>query len=195
MSNQEFVSSYLGLTFPRNAHLRALNLLNADGILQNVKEDAEAADTTLHSALRDLEALMAKAKDMVELTSSLNAKLTAQEEQRARLRTLRPELAALPATAVDEPEEAKFIRSSLSQLGLQTTAVTQDMVKDEKEWAEQLAKELGTMLVGARNDKSKGQAGLMRDRGIVGLDEIWGGWNRARGVGMSSRHISCLSKP
>ena len=129
---------------------------------------------------------MAKARDMVELTSSLNAKLTAQEEQRARLTALRPELAS--SLVIDEPEEAKFIRSSLSQLGLQTSAVTQDMVKDDKEWIEQLAKELGSVLVGTRNDKGKEQEGLMKDRGIVGLDEIWGGWNRARGVGMSFRH-------
>lgn len=136
---------------------------------------------------------MAKAKDMVELTSSLNAKLTAQEEQRSRLRTLHPELAASSYLAVDEPEEAKFIRTSLSQLGLQTTAVTQDMVRDEKEWAEHLAKELASVLTGAQNNKGKG---LMRDRGIVGLDEIWGGWNRARGVGMSIRKlagVNCLT--
>lgn len=155
-----------------------------DGILQNVDEDARAADLTLHSALRDLEALMAKAKDMVELTSSLNAKLTAQEEQRTRLRSLRPELVA---ASPEEPEEATFIRSSLSQLGLQEVAVTQDMVKDEKEWMEQLAKELGSVLNGTRNDKGVEQEGLMRQRGIVGLDEIWGGWNRARGVGESPR--------
>lgn len=157
-----------------------------DRILQNVDENARNADETVRSALQDLEALMAKARDMVELTSSLNAKLTAQEEQRARLTALRPDLSS--SSAIDEPEEAKFIRSSLSQLGLQTSAVTQDMVKDDKEWIEQLAKELGSMLVGTRNDKGKEQEGLMRDRGIVGLDEIWGGWNRARGVGASTRH-------
>lgn len=113
---------------------------------------------------------------MVELASSLNAKLIAQEEQRSRLRALHPELAA---GMKDEPEEAKFIRSSLSQLGLQSTAITADMVKDEREWFEQLAKELGSVLINPNG------GGLMRDRGILGLDEIWGGWNRARGVGMS----------
>ena len=129
-------------------------------------ENAKNTDQTVRSALQDLEALMSKARDMVQLTSSLNAKLAAQG-----------------AVADDEPEEAKFIRSSLSQLGLHTSAVTQDMVKDEKAWIEQLAKELGSVLVGTRLDK-----GLMRDRGIVGLDEIWGAWNRARGVGTSFRH-------
>lgn len=129
---------------------------------------------------------MVKARDMVELASSLNAKLTAQEEQRARLSALHPELAI--GAASDEPEEAKFIRSSLSQLGLQSTAITADMVKNEREWFEQLAKELGSILV--QSDRE----GLMHDRGIVGLDEIWGGWNRARGVGTycSPVHIQLL---
>lgn len=158
-----------------------------DRILHNVDENAKNTDETVRSALQDLEALMTRARDMVELTSSLNAKLTAQEEHRARLNALHPEL-PLPSSLIDEPEEAKFIRSSLSQLGLQASAVTQDMVKDDKEWFEQLAKELGSVLVGGRNDKGKEQEGLMKDRGIVGLDEIWGGWNRARGVGTSGRY-------
>ncbi|GJJ09280.1 hypothetical protein Clacol_003502 [Clathrus columnatus] len=145
------------------------------GILQNVEQNAKAANDTLHEALNDMEALMVKARDMVDLASSLNAKLTAQEEQRDRLRALHPELAM---GVSDEPEEAKFIRSSLSQLGLQSTAITADMVKDEREWFEQLARELGTILLNSNRE------GFMRDRGIIGLDEIWGGWNRARGVAL-----------
>ncbi|KAF8591776.1 hypothetical protein K439DRAFT_1326131 [Ramaria rubella] len=164
------------------------------GILQHVDESAKAADMTLHSALRDLEALMAKARDMVELTSSLNARLTAQEEQRTRLKALHPELMTT-SLVIDEPEEVKFIRTSLSQLGLQNSAVTQDMVKDDKEWIEQLAKELGGVLVGTRNDRGKEQEGLMRDRGIVGLDEIWGGWNRARGVALIPPETMLLCLP
>ena len=127
---------------------------------------------------------MAKARDMVDLASSLNAKLIAQEEQREKIRALRPDL---PSLTANEPEEAKFIRTSLSQLGLKSAAVTQDMVKDEKQWFEQLAKELGTVLIG-----STPREGLMRDRGIVGLDEIWGGWNRARGVGTLSTLLLSL---
>ncbi|KAF8488893.1 vacuolar protein sorting-associated protein 36 [Gautieria morchelliformis] len=164
-------------------------------ILQNVDDNAKNADETVRSALQDLEALMAKARDMVELTSSLNAKLTAQEEQRSRMVALRPELTSSSTLVNEEPEEAKFIRSSLSQLGLQTSAVTQDMVKDDKEWIEQLARELGSVLVGTRNDKGNQQAGLMRDRGIVGLDEIWGGWNRARGVALIPPETMMLCLP
>ena len=31
--------------------------------------------------------------------------------------------------------------------------------------------------------KYRSELGLMAQRGIVPLDEVWGGWNRARGVG------------
>jgi len=74
------------------------------------------------------------------------------------------------------PEEAIFIRSSLAQLGLQVSnvPVTNDMITNEKNWVNELARELAEVL-----------GGMMRDRGIVALDEVWGGWNRARGVGMS----------
>jgi ESCRT-II complex subunit VPS36 len=133
----------------------------------------------MHAGLQDLEALMTKAKEMVELASSLNAKLTAQEEEQARRRALYPDLAFASST-VTEPEEATFIRSSLAQLGLPTMAVTQDMVKDEDQYHEELARELASVLSGKGTNR-KGLLGT--GEGIIGLDEVWGGWNRARGVG------------
>ena len=58
--------------------------------------------------------------------------------------------------------------------------VTLDMMKDkdEQKWYEELARELGRVLQGSPK-------GLMsaRRRGIVALDEVWGGWNRVRGIG------------
>jgi ESCRT-II complex subunit VPS36 len=62
--------------------------------------------------------------------------------------------------------------------------VTLDMMKDERRWIEELARELGQVLQGSSSSKG----GLMKDRGMIALDEAWGGWNRARGVGKS--HIS-----
>lgn len=107
-------------------------------------------------ALQDLEALMLKAKDMVKLAADLNEKLSA-------------------STTSSEPEEATFIRSSLSQLGLQmdNAPVTLDMMRDEREWTAQLARELAKVL-----------QTIMKGRGVVALDEVWGGWNRARGVAL-----------
>lgn len=55
--------------------------------------------------------------------------------------------------------------------------VTLDMIKDENKWEEELVRELADVVQGGGPGK-----GLLRDRGIIGLDEVWGGWNRARGI-------------
>ena len=125
----------------------------------------------MNDALQDLEALMVKAKDMVRLAAELNDKLTAVAATEA-------------SSTTTEPEEATFIRSSLAQLGLEmsNTPVTLDMMKDERRWQTELARELAQVLQGAHN----GHGGMMKTRGIIALDEVWGGWNRARGVGMFS---------
>ena len=118
-------------------------------------------------ALRDLEAFMAKARDMVRLAQDLNEKLSATSSS------------SHSSSLSSEPEEATFIRSSLSQLGLQmaNAPVTLDMIKDEKKWEEQLVRELADVIQGGGSGK-----GILRGRGIIGLDEVWGGWNRARGM-------------
>lgn len=137
----------------------------------------------MENALQDLEALMIKAKDMVRLASDLNERLTAATAATcSQSTTLTP--STDPGKAVVEPEEATFIRSSLSQLGLQMTnaPVTLDMIKDERRWFEELARELASVLQGSGTSQGEG---IMKKRGIIGLDEVWGGWNRARGVGAS----------
>jgi len=139
----------------------------------------------MSDALQDLEALMVKARDMVKLAAELNERLTAVTASNS----LVPSLATGQSLSTStEPEEATFIRSSLSQLGLQmeNAPVTQDMIKDEQQWMEELAKELAWVLQGGRGKKGAVRVGMMRDRGIIALDEVWGGWNRARGVGKSS---------
>lgn len=148
-------------------------------------------------ALQDLEALMVKAKDMVRLAAELNDRLTAASSSAASPVTSDSSapslLSSLSPSA--EPEEATFIRSSLSQLGLQmaNTPVTQDMMKDERKWIEELARELARVLQGSPS-ATEG-TGMMRQRGIIALDEVWGGWNRARGVGMCSCHPHLLHHP
>ena len=135
------------------------------------------------NALQDLEALMVKAKDMVRLAAELNEKLTAAStSSTAQHSTISSTTASITSVST-EPEEATFIRSSLSQLGLQmpNAPVTLDMMKDERRWIEELARELGQVLQGSPSSK----AGVMKDRGMIALDEAWGGWNRARGVGKS----------
>jgi ESCRT-II complex subunit VPS36 len=125
----------------------------------------------MYDALKDLDALMVKAREMVRLAGELNERLTAVTE-----------LNASSGGGGAEPETATFIRSSLAQLGLRMTdaPVTLDMTRDEKEWYEQLARELAAVLQGTGG---KNGPGMMGNRGIIPLDEVWGGWNRVRGVG------------
>jgi ESCRT-II complex subunit VPS36 len=119
----------------------------------------------------------------------LNLKLTQQEEE-DRKRKLETGYASTDTTSTAPSDsETTFIRSSLARLGLPTDAVTQDMVADERAYHTELAKELGGLLLGGGGPKGKGKAfeqkGIMEgSRGIVGLDEVWGAWNRARGVGV-----------
>lgn len=133
----------------------------------------------MSSALQDLDALMVKARDMVALAADLNQRLTSSTSASASASS--PALIS-SSTAESEPEEATFIRSSLSQLGLQmeNAPVTLDMMKDERRWVEELAKELAGIL----QSQSQSQRGLMSTRPILSLDEVWGGWNRARGVAL-----------
>lgn len=126
---------------------------------------------------------MVRAGEMVRLAQSLNERLSAQSQAR------------LPGSREEREEEATLIRTSLVQLGLPAPALTSDMVRSDEEYYLGLARELGALLVGNQakaraqaNGKggSEGQDGLMlgKDgRGVIGLDEVWGLWMRARGVG------------
>jgi len=151
------------------------------GILRNVENSAQGRETDMNNAFQDLEALSVKAKDMVRLAADLNERLTASSTTAATASAAFSGDALVPST---EPEEATFIRSSLSQLGLQmaNTPVTLDMMKDERRWFEQLARELASVLQGAPS--ARDGRGMMKERGIIALDEVWGGWNRARGVAL-----------
>lgn len=138
-----------------------------------------AKEEDMEDAFADLSALMTKAQDMVRLAKDLNEQLTIANSRNPEGQSI-------------EPEEATFVRSSLAQLGLsmKNAPVTADMNRDEKKYMEQLAKELGGMLLGDRKGNRK-EEGIMKSRGVIGLDEVWGGWNRARGVckSFSTTHL------
>ncbi|KAI0370971.1 hypothetical protein BV20DRAFT_966072 [Pilatotrama ljubarskyi] len=167
---------------------RPLGRSGINGILRSVETTANASQSNMEDALADLEALMVKWKDMVKLAQDLNDRLTAVSTPAPSITPGIQSGAPTPvptlSTKAVEPEEATFIRSSLAQLGLQMTnaPVTQDMVRDERNWYESLARELASVLEGT-GVKGRGE-GMMRKRGIIGLDEVWGGWNRARGVAL-----------
>lgn len=104
----------------------------------------------------------------ISLAQTINARLAPSSTAAA---------AAAGATTAEERQAVSLASTSLQSLGLVSAAVTADLVSDSKRYHEELAKELAEVL-------RKG--GIMeRQGGIVGLDEVWCLWNRARGVGAS----------
>ena len=90
----------------------------------------------------------------------MNVKLSLQEST------------SIPSLAQSTAKETTSIRSSLLTLGLSTPAITPDMLAKDQEYHRELAGELEGVLQGVMGD----------GRGVVGLDEVWCLWNRARGV-------------
>ncbi|PPR08273.1 hypothetical protein CVT24_001113 [Panaeolus cyanescens] len=172
-----------------------LGMTGISGILRTVENTQKGTETVMTDALQDLEALMVKAKDMVKLAAELNEKLTAVTSSAQTQTGASTAYSSTSTLVTSEPEEATFIRSSLSQLGLQMSnaPVTLDMMKDERRWFEELARELARVLQGGGTfasmsirdrDRDTIGGGMMKERGIIALDEVWGGWNRARGVAL-----------
>jgi ESCRT-II complex subunit VPS36 len=152
-----------------------------DAVLSTLKVSSDTRQTNLSSAFADLEVLMVRAGEMVTLAKSLNDRLTSSQKAGKGD-------SALPGNAQEREEEATLIRSSLVQLGLPAPALTSDMVKSDEEYHKGLAGELGALLTGSKAEAAgKGsREGLMlgkEGRGVIGLDEAWGLWMRARGVG------------
>jgi len=184
----------------------AMGRSGINGLLRTVESTAATSQSNMEDALQDLEAFMIKAKDMVRLAEDLNERLTAATAASAPPSSLlspssssTAALSSMGTPAIIEPEEATFIRSSLSQLGLQMTnaPVTLDMIRDERKWIEELARELAGVLQGQGGGGSftVASTGIMKKRGIIALDEVWGGWNRARGVALIPPSTFLLALP
>lgn len=179
----------------------AIRKAGIDGILNATDTSNRAQNEGMVDALKDLEALMQKAKQMVDLAETLNSKLASQESQKQQLGT------SIEGQVVTESSEAAtLIRSSLVRLGLPAPAVTEDMAKDEMEYHVELARELAQILLGSGDSGRLRSQGLMgrgtvlrkgqttapqylasdleHGRGLVSLDEAWCVWNRARGVAL-----------
>ncbi|EKM52830.1 uncharacterized protein PHACADRAFT_100277 [Phanerochaete carnosa HHB-10118-sp] len=171
--------------------------VSTDGILQEVQTAAAATQTNMEDALQDLETLKIQAREMVRYAEELNERLTAVSALPSSFSSSPAPAGAAPGSAAVEPEEATFIRSSLAQLGLQMSnaPVTLDMIQDERKWHEELARELAGVLQGTPGRGKAAAAGMMRRRGIVALDEVWGGWNRARGVALIPPATFLLALP
>jgi len=161
--------SLLGKAWQRTAS-SSNERVGIDGLVRGVETSVQSTQLDMNDALKDLDALMVKAREMVRLAGELNDRLTTVTELNA-------------SSGGADLETATFIRSSLAQLGLRMTdvPVTLDMASDEKRWYEQLARELAGVLQGTGG---KSGPGMMENRGMIALDEVWGGWNRARGVAL-----------
>lgn len=124
----------------------------------------------MEDALKDLNALMSKAKEMIKLAQEINERL-------------KPSTAG-NANDHEKDDAARLAQNSLKQIGLVDAAVTSDAHSDESKYHHELAKELAAVLQPPKSPArpSAESSGVMA-KGLVGLDEVWCVWNRARGLG------------
>lgn len=135
-------------------------------------EDSSRSDR-IETSLRDLESLMAQASEMVKLASTLSSR---------------------------QPVSSNLASSDGLTASLVVPAFTQDMLAStaasEEAFLRELAKELAGLLTGKGglmvdrviHVKGKGEE-KRKGRGMLGLDEVWCLWNRARGVGESRLEV------
>lgn len=168
-----------------------------EGIFSAVDLQSREDSSTMQDALHDLEALMQRARNMVDFAEALNAKLTRQEAAQA---------ASDGSVSPKDGEAANVIRTSLVRLGLPSPAITSDMARDEFEYNLQLAKEFAGLLY-STSSPILGRGTVLntlqpisvpqtatavqksadtKEKGILALDEAWCIWNRARGVALVS---------
>jgi ESCRT-II complex subunit VPS36 len=133
--------------------------------------------------VKDLESLMRKAKEMIQLAQSINSQLLLSNSTTS----------TSPSTTAEAEAASKLATKSLSSLGiLSTVAVTSDQTRSEKDFHHSLARELSSLLQppntrGGGGGGRGGRGGLIEKRGgVIGLDELWCVWNRARGVSLVS---------
>ncbi|KAG8827397.1 hypothetical protein FRC19_003546 [Serendipita sp. 401] len=139
------------------------NRTGIHGLVEFRRTKEETTNANMQAALQDMDAFMKQAGEMMALAESFNRSLREHEASRQKL-----------------PEDARFIiDSSMARLGLISAvpASASSAGKGDDTWLDGLVKELAIVLLGPNGD-----GGFMKNRGMVGLDEVWGAWNRARGV-------------
>lgn len=115
----------------------------ADGVLRAAEGASKAERQDVGDALRDMEALMKRAAQMVDLADTLSSKLAKQEARAASA----PGASHPDGTETAANEAASLLRSSLVKLGLPAPAVTAEEAQDELAYRYELARELGGLLV------------------------------------------------
>ncbi|KAH0834123.1 EAP30/Vps36 family-domain-containing protein [Lanmaoa asiatica] len=161
-----------------------------DGILRNVETSAQTTETDLSDAFKDLEALMVKAQDLVHLAAELNEKLGASNDGSTGSYTASPPTwtpsasgsITLPLVFVIHDD---FASTALGARGSKIYTVFFGSARTRESGWKELARELARVLQGSWDEGPEQKTGsIMKERGIIGLDEVWGGWNRARGVAL-----------
>ncbi|KAK4048559.1 Vacuolar protein-sorting-associated protein 36 [Microbotryomycetes sp. JL201] len=138
-----------------------------DAIMKGFDLNARDRDDSMDEALKDLDALMSKAKEMISLAKTMNERLSSAQVSSH---------SAFASESAEAKAASSLASTSLARIGLVDAPVTADMVSDQTAYNHELAKELGAIL--CRKD-----AGLV-NKGVMGLDEVWCLWNRARGVAL-----------
>ncbi|KAM0786067.1 hypothetical protein ACM66B_006878 [Microbotryomycetes sp. NB124-2] len=139
-----------------------------DAIMKGFDLNTRDRDDSMEDALKDLDALMRKAKEMISLAKSMNERLSAVQASNSLSNS---------TEAAEAKAASSLASTSLARIGLIDAPVTTDMVSDQTGYNHELAKELGSIL--CRKD-----SGGLIEKGVMGLDEVWCLWNRARGVAL-----------
>ena len=143
---------------------RLKNTAGIGGVIQSVDSNAQYTHDDIQTSFKDLDTLMIKAKEMVNFAETLALKLPKNLDEASEF----------------EKEASLFLNSSFTKLGLQYSNRNENVNhKEERQSYEYLANELKDLLLSA-------PYGLMHsdERGLIGLDEVWCGWNRYRGVAL-----------
>ncbi|GAA6018704.1 hypothetical protein JCM11491_001272 [Sporobolomyces phaffii] len=154
-----------------------------DAILRGIDLNTQTRTDSLDDALKDLESLMKKAKEMIQVAQSINARLSASTTAAAGGGGGGGDPAAAKNAAA-----SKLASTSLSSFGLlSSVAVTADQSRSDLEYHHSLARELASLLQPrVAPHGSHGPTLIDARGGVIGLDELWCAWNRARGVALVS---------
>ena len=125
-------------------------------------------DAVLQSSFQDLEALMARAKDMAGLAEQLAGKL-----------------ATLPAsTSANDARLA--LRESTELLGLNTPIVTKEIAGGQDAYWSELARQIAEFLTSTESRKGQAKKSILKQEGgIISLIDLFAIYNRVRGVCMN----------
>jgi len=123
-------------------------------------------DVVLQSSLKDLEALMARAKDLIALAEQLAVKVSSNEAKSA-------------------------LRESTEVLGLSSPIVTKEIAGGQEAYYIELARQVAEFLTTSKDDKG---SYLRTEGGIIPLIDVFALYNKARGVGIFFRFVGLMKR-